>query len=85
MHNISFSRLLITTNLNGKNGKKVNLFGYVGASTFPAVLLFQDPRFQTPWGPHKLRSKRRISKSNSQLLLLWLLFRKRCTLYQEIN
>lgn len=34
---------------------------------------------------HKLRSKHKISKSNSQLFLSWLMFRKHYNLYQKIN
>jgi len=50
-----------------------------------SCLVNSYPRFQTSWGPHKLCSKHRISKSNYLLLLSWLLFRKRCNLYQKIN
>jgi hypothetical protein len=50
-----------------------------------SCLVNSYPRFQTSWGPHKLRSKRRISKNNYLLLLPWLLFRKRCNFYQKIN
>jgi hypothetical protein len=35
-----------------------------------SCLVNSYPRFQTSWGPHKLRSKRRINKSNYLLLFV---------------